>query len=90
MKRAARYQEEKQLMAPPLVGWAALALFYRHRPVGVVLLLGVAVLGLFNSIPSIHYAIWLTRTSTTRNHLLLPQFVAAGVAFAFEAPAWPP
>jgi hypothetical protein len=41
---AAPYQEEKTLMVPPLVRWAALALFYRYWPVGVVLLLGVAVL----------------------------------------------
>lgn len=43
-RSAAPYQEEKKLMVSPLVGWAALALVYRYWPVGVVLLLGVAVL----------------------------------------------
>jgi len=41
---AAPYQEEKRLMVPPLVGWAALALLHRLWPLGVVVGLSVVVL----------------------------------------------
>jgi len=38
------YQEERALLLPPIVGWAALALLRRYWAVGVVLALGVAIL----------------------------------------------
>jgi penicillin V acylase-like amidase (Ntn superfamily) len=38
------YQEEQKRLLPPVAGWVVLALFHRYWPVGVVLLLGVAVL----------------------------------------------
>jgi choloylglycine hydrolase len=37
-------QYEQERLLPPIVGWAALALFHRYWPVGVVLLLGITVL----------------------------------------------
>jgi hypothetical protein len=39
-----QYQEEQERLLPPVVGWAALAVLHRYWPVGVVFLLGVAVL----------------------------------------------
>ena len=43
-RKALQYQEEQERLLPPVVGWVTLALFYRYWPVGIVLLLGVAVL----------------------------------------------
>jgi len=41
---ALQFQEEQERLLPPPVGWLALALFYRYWPVGLVLLLGIAIL----------------------------------------------
>jgi hypothetical protein len=35
-RTALQYQEEQERLLPPVAGWAALALFYRYWPVGVV------------------------------------------------------
>jgi hypothetical protein len=43
-RTALQYQEEQERLLSPTVGWVGLVLFYRYWPVGVVLLLGVAVL----------------------------------------------
>ncbi len=43
-RTALQYQEEQERLLPPTIGWAALALFYRYWPVGLVLLLGITVL----------------------------------------------
>ena len=51
------YQEERKLLLPPIVGWAALALFHRFWPVGVVVLLGVAIL-----------IVWRVRARARRRH----------------------
>jgi len=42
-------QEERELLLPPLVGWAALALLHRLWPVGVTVGLGVAALTVWRS-----------------------------------------
>jgi len=39
-----QYQDEKEQLLPPTVGWMALAVFYRYWSLGIVLLLGIAVL----------------------------------------------
>jgi choloylglycine hydrolase len=43
-RKTLQYQAEKELLLPPIVGWMILALLHRYWPVGIVLLLGVAVL----------------------------------------------
>lgn len=44
---AAPYQEERELMISPLVGWAALALLHRLWPVGVIVGLTVVALAVW-------------------------------------------
>jgi Flp pilus assembly protein TadB len=43
-RTALQYQEEQKRLLPLVAGWVVLALFHRYWPVGVVLLVGVAVL----------------------------------------------